>query len=47
MSVAMGGIALRCIGIARAESHIVLRNLAYNLSRYSTSRRLDRAPSLV
>jgi len=47
MSVAMGGLTLRCIGIARAESNIVLRNLAYNLSRYSTLRRLNRAPCLA
>jgi len=47
MAVSMGGMTLRCIGIAPAESHIVLRNLAYNLSRYSTLRRLDRAPALA
>jgi IS5 family transposase len=47
MAMSMGGLTLRCIGIARAESHIVLRNLAYNLSRYSTLRRLDRAKALA
>jgi len=47
MSVAMGGTTLRCIGIARAESHTVLRNLAYNLSRYTTLRKLNLAPSLA
>jgi len=47
MHTSMGGLTLRCIGIARAESHIVLRNLAYNLSRYSTLRRLGRAPALA
>ena len=47
MAMSMGGLTLRCIGIARAESHIVLRNLAYNLSRYSTLRRLNRAPALT
>jgi len=47
MTTAMGGLTLRCIGIARAESNIVLRNLAYNLSRYTTLRRLHRAPSLA
>jgi IS5 family transposase len=30
----MGGIALRSIGIARAEFHIGLRNLVYNICRY-------------
>ena len=47
MHTSMGGLTLRCVGIARAESHIVLRNLAYNLSRYSTLRRLNRAPALA
>ena len=47
MSVSMNALTLRCIGIARAESNIVLRNLAYNLSRYTTLRRLGRAPSLT
>ena len=47
MHTSMGGLTLRCIGIARAESHIVLRNLAYNLSRYATLRRLDRARCLA
>jgi IS5 family transposase len=47
MSVSMGGLTLRCIGIARAESNIVLRTLAYNLSRYTTLRRLGRAPALA
>jgi len=47
MAMSMGGLTLRCIGIARVESHIVLRNLAYNLSRYSTLRRLNRAKALA
>jgi len=47
MHTSMGGLTLRCIGIARAESNIVLRNLAYNLSRYTTLRRLDRASVLA
>ena len=47
MQTSMGGLTLRCVGIARAESNIVLRNLAYNLSRYSTLRRLNRAPCLA
>lgn len=46
MSVAMGGTGLRCIGSQRAESSIFLRNLAYNMSRYTTLRRLGRAPCL-
>jgi len=47
MSVSMNALTLRCIGITRAESNIVLRNLAYNLSRYTTLRRLGRAPRLA
>jgi len=47
MTIAMGGITLRCIGIVRAESHTALRNLAYNMSRYTTLRRLGRAPCLA
>ena len=47
MTTSMNALTLRCVGIARAESNIVLRNLAYNLSRYSTLRRLGRAPCLI
>ena len=47
MTTSMNALTLRCVGIARAESNIVLRNLAYNLSRYSTLRRLGRAPCLA
>jgi IS5 family transposase len=47
MHTSMGGLTLRCVGIARAESNIVLRNLAYNMSRYTTLRRLNRAPVLA
>jgi len=47
MSTSMNALTLRCVGIARAESNIVLRNLAYNLSRYTTLRRLGRAPCLA
>jgi IS5 family transposase len=31
----MGGMAIRCIGLRRARCAIALKNLAYNLSRYT------------
>jgi IS5 family transposase len=43
----MGGMFIRCIGIIRAESRVVMKNLAYNLSRYATLRRLGRTPNMV
>ncbi len=43
----MGGMFIRCIGIERAECVIALKNLAYNLSRYATLHRLQRAPSMA
>jgi IS5 family transposase len=43
----MGGLFIRCIGADRAESAIALKNLAYNISRYATLRKLDRAPAMA
>jgi len=43
----MGGMFIRCIGIDRAECTICLKNLAYNLSRYATLLRLNRAPRMA
>jgi len=47
MTNAMGGTTIRCIGIGRAECVIAMRNLAYNLSRYCTLRRSNRAPQMA
>jgi len=47
MTNSMGGMMIRCIGITRAESKIVMKNLAYNLSRYETLVRLGRAPKMA
>jgi IS5 family transposase len=47
MTNSMGGLFIRCIGIARAESAIVMKNLAYNISRYATLRRLNQAKSMA
>ena len=47
MTNSMGGMFIRCIGGLRAESAIVLKNLAYNISRYATLRRLNRAKSMA
>jgi len=43
----MGGMFIRCIGVERAESAVVLKNLVYNISRYATLRRLKRAPEMA
>jgi hypothetical protein len=34
MTMSMGGMVIRCIGFARAEAAIILKNLAYNMRRY-------------
>lgn len=47
MTNSMGGMFIRCIGEIRAESAIVLKNLAYNISRYATLRKLRRAPQMA
>jgi IS5 family transposase len=42
MTNAMGGMTIRCIGIVRAECTIVIKNLAYNVSRYASLRRISK-----
>jgi IS5 family transposase len=34
MTMSMGGMVVRCVGIIRAEANIILKNLAYNMKRY-------------
>jgi transposase, IS5 family len=34
MTMSMGGLILRCVGIARAKAQISLKNLSYNMRRY-------------
>lgn len=34
MTMSMGGLMLRCIGIVRAKAQITLKNLSYNMRRY-------------
>ena len=34
MTMSMGGMVVRCVGLARAEAAIILKNLAYNMRRY-------------
>jgi len=34
MTMSMGGMVIRCVGFARAEAAIILKNLAYNMRRY-------------
>jgi IS5 family transposase len=46
MTNSMGGMTVRCIGIIRAECIIVMKNLAYNLSRYTMMRRKKLAPAM-
>ena len=43
----MGGMFIRCIGKTRAECAIAMKNLAYNISRYATLRKLNRAPQMA
>ena len=47
MSGSMGGMFIRSIGMERAQCTIALKNLAYNLSRYTTLVRLGRASSMT
>ena len=35
MSVSMGGMFVRCVGLVRVGAQIARRNLAYNLKRYT------------
>jgi len=34
MTMTMGGLFIRCVGLVRAQAQIVLKNLAYNMRRY-------------
>jgi len=34
MTMSMGGMVVRCVGIIRTEAAIILKNLAYNMKRY-------------
>jgi IS5 family transposase len=34
MTNSMGGMIVRCVGFARAEAAIIMKNLAYNMRRY-------------
>jgi len=43
----MGGMTVRCIGIARAKCHISLRDFAYNIMRYSTLVKLGKAQKMT
>lgn len=47
ISNAMGGMFIRTIGFERAECVIGLKNLAYNLSRYASLARFNRAPRMA
>jgi IS5 family transposase len=42
--MSMGGLGIRCIGIARAQTAIGLKNLAYNLSRFATLMATQKPP---
>lgn len=46
MTYCMGGLSVRCIGLARAKCQITLRDLAYNIQRYATMVKYGRAPVL-
>jgi len=39
MTMSMGGMIVRCVGFARAEAAIILKNLAYNMRRYCVLKR--------
>jgi IS5 family transposase len=47
MTNAMGGIFIRCIGIRRAKCAIMLKNLAYNMSRYAYLAGENKAVAIV
>jgi IS5 family transposase len=34
MTMSMGGMVVRCVGFARTEAAIILKNLVYNMTRY-------------
>ena len=47
MASMASGFTVRCIGIMRAECVIVMKNLAYNISRYATLRKQSKTPKLA
>jgi IS5 family transposase len=44
MTNSMGGMTIRCIGLTRARCTIALKNLAYNLSRYTYLTSVKKVP---
>ena len=47
MTYCMGGLTVRCIGLARAKCQITLRDFAYNIMRYSTLVKLGKAEKMT
>jgi hypothetical protein len=47
MACTASGFTVRCIGEMRAECIIVMKNLAYNISRYATLRKLEKTPIMA
>ena len=47
MTYCMGGLTVRCIGLARAKCQIALRDFAYNIMRYSTLVQLGKAKKMA
>jgi len=40
MTMSMGGLWIRCVGLVRAEAQIIMKNLAYNMRRYCVLARI-------
>ncbi|GHT00205.1 hypothetical protein AGMMS50276_25430 [Synergistales bacterium] len=47
MTYCMGGLTIRCIGIARAKCQIAMRDFAYNLMRYMTLVKIGKASAMA
>jgi IS5 family transposase len=47
MASTASGFTVRTIGIMRAECVIVMKNLAYNISRYATMRKMKNTPKMA
>jgi IS5 family transposase len=47
MASTASGFTIRTIGIMRAECVIVMKNLAYNISRYATLRKIKNTPQIA
>ena len=47
MANSMGGMTIRSIGLMRAEGGLVLKNLAYNITRYASLRKNKSTPSMA